>query len=64
VYDKGQVTNFDSLDYVTLTRDPAAPSEIKWKSFADALVYAAGLVVASTDAVVERADDFYLICEI
>jgi hypothetical protein len=60
VYDKGQVTNFDSLDYVTLTRDPAAPSAIKWKSFADALVYAAGLVVAPTDAVVERADDFYL----
>lgn len=59
-WDNSVIDEFDSFYYITLTRDPAAPSSIRWKTFSDALKYAAGLVVAPTDAVVDKADDFYL----
>jgi hypothetical protein len=60
IWEDGVITEFDDFYYITLTRDPAAPSAIKWEKFDDAIKYAAGLVVAPTDAVVDRADDFYL----
>lgn len=60
IVEGGVVLDPTDVIYITLTRDPTAPSAIRWKTDDDALIYAAGLVVAPTDAVVERAADFYL----
>lgn len=57
--EKGVISNPTDVIFITLTRDPTAPSAIKWKADDDALTYFAGLVVAPTDAVVEKAADFY-----
>lgn len=60
VVESGIIQDPDELIFITLTRDPSAPSAIRWKNIEDAIVYAAGLVVAPTDAVVDKVDDLYL----
>jgi len=56
----GRIQNPNEIVFITLTRDPAAPSAIRWQNIEDAVVYSAGLVVAPTDAVIDRVDGLYL----
>lgn len=60
IVEGGVVTDITDFVFITLTRDPAAPSAIKWQTDTDALLYFAGLVVAPTDATVKRREGLTL----
>jgi hypothetical protein len=56
VIEEGMVINPNSVTFITLTRDDAAPSAIAWKSMDDALTYYSGTVKVLTDAEVAGPD--------
>lgn len=58
IVEGGVVTDITDFVFITLTKDPAAPSAIKWQTNTDALLYFAGLIVAPTDATVKKREDF------
>jgi len=57
--ENGLVLDPTDISIITLTRDPYAPSVTKWETADDFIKYWAGLVVAPTDATVERAEGLY-----